>query len=424
MGMIRDWWDGLRASPAPASRPRASGDGGVMITNAAQLAEWIKANGDGAGGATDQAMRVGAVFACVRVICGPVSTLPMQVKRWVNERVRESARDHSLHSVINRRPNRWQKPAQFKTMMQAHVLLRGNAYAVITTGVGGRVTALTPLHPDRVDPRQRDDLYMEYVYTPKHGRQVVFQQDEILHLFGLTLDGIKGLSPIAYARETIDEARSMTSHGRAMFKNGASVANAFKMPKGSTLTDEQHERLKADANEFREGGARQGGTIILEDGMEFQQIGLTAEDAQWIEGRKFSRSDIAMFFGVPPHMIGDTDKSTSWGTGIEAQTQGFVTFTLEPHFTMWEEALNLDCLDEKRDQNIFVRINRNALVRGDMKTRWETYVKALQWGVYSPDRVLELEDENPRADGEGGKYYDPPNTAGDSATEGVKDVAA
>lgn len=423
MGMIRDWWDGLRASPAPASRPRASGDGGVLITNAAQLAEWIKENGEATGGVVDQAMRVGAVFACVRVICGPVSSLPMQVKRRVDDRTRRDASDHSLHAVINRKPNRWQKPAQFKAMMEAHVLLRGNAYAAITTGVRGRVMALTPLHPDRVEPKQRDDLYMEYHYTPKSGRKVIFQQHEILHLFGLTLDGIKGVSPIGYARETIDEARSMTSHGRSVFKNGASVSHAFKLPKGSTLTDEQHERLKADANEFREGGSRQGGTIILEDGLEVEQIGLSAQDSQWIEGRKFSRSDIAMFFGVPPHMIGDVEKSTSWGTGIEGQTQGFVTFTLEPHLVMWEEALNGDCLDadtRPEDKGIYVRVNRNALVRGDIKARWEGYQKGLQWGVLSPNDVRELEDMNPREAGD--IYYPPPNMT--APTGGTDNVAA
>ena len=134
---------------------------------------------------------------------------------------------------------------------------------------------------------------------------------------------------------------------------------------------------------------------------------MTAEDAQWIEGRKFSRTDIAMFFGVPPHMIGDTEKSTSWGSGIEQQSIGFVTYTLEDHLTTWEETINRDLIPE---ENVYSRFNRKALVRGDIKTRQGFYVSMLQWGVLSPNEVRKLEDENPRDGGD--VYYDPPNTAG------------
>lgn len=422
MGWIRDFVSAVMAADAPPPmRPRASLDGGVTIATTADLDAWARSR-EGVGG-TDGAMRVAAVFGCIRIICGPPSTLPMQVKRRVDARTRLDASDHSLHAVINRKPNKWQKPAQFKKMMQAHVLLRGNAYAAITRGVGGRVIALTPLHPDRVRKKQRDDLSVEYVWTRKDGRQVTFAQDEVMHLFGLTLDGVTGVSPLTYARETIEEAQAMTGHGRATFKNGANVSGALKMPKGSSLDEAQVERLRANMDEYRQGGAREGKVIILEDGLEFQQIAMTAEDAQWIEGRKFSRGDIAMFFGVPPHMIGDTEKSTSWGTGIETQTQGFVTFTLEDHLTMWEEGLNGDCLDPERrreDAGIYIRINRNALVKGDIKARWESYQKGLQWGVWSPNDVREMEDQNPRPDGD--IYYPPPNMTADS--KGKSDVSA
>src|SRR3546814_8765239 len=143
----------------------------------------------------------------------------------------------------------------------------------------------------------------------------------------------------------------MTKHGRGMLKNGANVSGTLKMPKGQTLIDEAHARLKADMNEFRSGGARDGDVIVLEDGLEFERMALTAEDAQWIEARKFSRSDIAMFFGVPPHMIGDTDKSTSWGTGIEAQTQGFRS---EEHTAELQSLMRISyaviCMKQKKQQ--------------------------------------------------------------------------
>ena len=413
MGWFGDWIAGMGASLAsnPSSAPRAmSGDGGVLITTPDQLEAALRSGNQSASGqsvSTESAMRVAAVYACVRIIATTSSIFPRQVKRRVDARTREDASDHSLWEVINRKPNAWQKPAQFVQMMAAHVLLRGNAYAKISRGVGGKVIALTPLHPDRVEVRQRKDLTKEFLWTRKDGCQMLFPQDEVMHLFGLSLDGVRGLSPISYAREAIGLSLAMEQHGGATFRNGANVSGALKMPAGRTLTDEQIDRLRADFDDYRSGGNKEGRSIILEDGLEYQQMALSAEDAQWIEARKFSRSDIAMFYGVPPHMIGDTEKSTSWGTGIEAQTQGFVTFTMEPHLMMWEEGFNGDCLDPVRDKGVFVRLNRNAIVRGDITVRWASYVQAMQWGALSPNEVREMEDQNPR---EGGDiYYPPPN---------------
>jgi len=411
---------GAQKSAAPV-RADLSGNY-TLITTPQDLEEALRTGNQSSSGqaVTDEtAMRVAAVFACVRLRSGAVANMPVHIKRRVDDRTREDATDHSLWELFHRRPNRWQKPAQFKRMMEAHVLLRGNAYAQISRGLGGRVIGLTPLHPGRIKVRQRADMTLEYLFTRKDGQRVIFGQDEILHLCGLSLDGITGLSAISYAREAIGLSMSMEQHGGSVFRNGANVSGALKLPAGRSLDKEQSERLKAEFDEFRAGGNREGKVILLEDGLDYQQLAMNAEDAQWIEARKFSRGDIAMFFGVPPHMIGDTEKTTSWGTGIEAQAQGFVTYTLEDSLTMWEEALNADCLDPERDRDIYARFNRNALVRGDLKARWDSYVKGLQWGVYSPDQVLEKEDENPRQDGNGGVYYDPPNTAGGTGDKNV-----
>lgn len=416
MGFWRHLFGFETDGPTVGLPVRADVSGGhTLITTPQELEEALRTGNRSSSGqaVTDEsAMRVAAVFACVRLRAGAVANMPVHVKRRVDDRTREDATDHSLWDLFHWRPNRWQKPAQFKRMMEAHVLLRGNAFALISRGLGGRVTALTPLHPGRMKVRQRDDMTLEYLFTRKDGRKVIFEQEDILHLCGLSLDGVTGLSAISYAREAIGLSMAMEQHGGSVFRNGANVSGALKMPAGRTLDQEQASRLRAEFDEFRAGGNREGKVILLEDGLDYQQLAMNAEDAQWIEARKFSRGDIAMFFGVPPHMIGDTEKTTSWGTGIEAQAQGFVTYTLEDSLTMWEEALNADCLDPVRDRDIYARFNRNALVRGDLKARWDSYVKGLQWGVYSPDQVLEKEDENPRRDGNGGIYYDPPNTAG------------
>lgn len=396
-----------RAAPQP--RASLQGDGGVVIQTSAQLEEALRSGGLSASGQSvtpNSAMRVAAVYRCVMLRAGVVANMPLHVKRRIDERTREDASDHPLWKVLRRKPNRWQTPSQFRRMMQAHLLLRGNAYALKVMSRGA-VIELVPLHPDQVECKQADDLSLIYSYTRKDGRRVPLSQADVFHLVGLTLDGVHGVSAIAYARETIGLSLAMEDHGASTFKNGARVSAALSHP--GKLGIEGQAMLRASLDEFRAGGDREGKALILEEAMTYTPMAMTAEDAQWIESRKFSRTDIAMFFGVPPHMIGDTEKSTSWGSGIDSQTQGFVTFTSEDDLTMWEEAINRDLVSETED-DIYARFNRAALVKGDIKARWEAHVKALQWGVSSPNEIRALEDQNPR---EGGDiYYPPPNTAG------------
>lgn len=389
-----------------------SAGGGVLITTSQQLEDFLKSGGLSKSGASvtpESSMQVAAVYACVRIIAGAVATLPLAIKRRIDDRTREDASDTELWKLMRRRPNRWQKPAQFRRLMQANVLLRGNAYALIVRS-RGEIRELVPLHPDRVKPKQLDDLSVVYEYTRKDGGKITLPQSEVFHLYCMTLDGIEGVTPVTYARETIGLSLAMEGHGATTFKNGARFSTVLSHP--NKLGEEGQRLLKSSLDDYRSGGKDEGKALILEENMKIEKLDMTAADLQWIESRKLSRSDIAMFMGVPPHMIGDTEKTTSWGTGIEQQKDGFVTFTLEDHLTMWEEGVTIDLAS---DPAIYARFNRNALVRGNIKDRWDSYVKALQWGVYNPDKVLALEDENPREDGKGGIYYDPPNTAGGGA---------
>lgn len=399
---------GASRSPEPRAAIQSAG-GGVVVTTSEQLEEALRTGNVTGSGITvtpDKAMRAAAVYACVRIRSGVPANMPLHIKRRVDARTRDDASDHPLWSIFRRRPNRWQTPSQFKRMMTAHLLLRGNAYALIVRS-RGQVKELIPLHPDRVKCEQLDSLALEYTYIRKDGRRVVLPQAEVFHLVGLTLDGVHGVSVITYARETIGLSLAQEDHGATVFKYGARPSTVLVHPKA--LGPEGIENLRSSLDEFRAGGDKEGRALILEEGIEVKPLAMTAEDAQWIESRKFSRSDIAMFFGVPPHMIGDTEKSTSWGTGIASQTQGFVTFCAEDDLTTWEETINRDLIADN-DNDIYARFNRASLVKGDIKMRWEAHVKALQWGVMSPNEVRALEDLNPR---EGGDiYYPPPNTAG------------
>lgn len=405
----------VRRSPG---RVHAAGDGGVTISTPGQLDAYLRGDGSEAGLAVapQTAMRVAAVFACVRVISTAVGTMPLGVRRRVDARTREDASDHPLWRVLVRRPNGWMKSAQFRRVLTTHLLLRGNAYALIIRDGRGDVAELWPLHPDRVRKEQADDMSVSYVYTRKDGRRTVLGAGEVMHLMGLSLDGLTGVSVVAYARRAIGLSLSAEQHGATVFENGTALGALLKHP--HSLGQEGQEALRASLDAYR-GSANAGKTLILEEGMEYETIGMTMEDAQYIETRKFTRGEIAMFFGVPPHMIGDTEKSTSWGTGIEEQSRGFVTYTLEPYLIEWEQGVDADLLDPVRDGDVFARFNRAALVRGNLAARWAAYVQGLQWGVYSPNEVRAAEDEPPREGGD--TYYQPPNTAGTPGTPGTNE---
>lgn len=399
-------------------RPRASNGGERTfaiddVTSAAELAAAMRGGNTGAAGqpvTINSALTVATVMACVRLRSGAIANMPLGIRQRVDERTRRTVSDHPVSILLNRRPNRWQRPAEFKRMLEAHVLLRGNGYARKVRGVGNRLIALIPMHPDRVAVKQLPDLSLAYEYTRPDGTRITLPQDDVFHLRGLSLDGVTGLNPIAYMREAISAALAMERHGATVFRNGANVSGSFSLGEGKTLTEEAAARLRAQMDDYRQGGAREGKVIVLEDGMKFDRMALSSADAEWLAGREFSRVDICMFFGVMPHLIGITSGNTQLGSSIETQGQGFVTYTLEDSLVAWEEAIGADCLDWQANPDLYARFNRNALVRGDLKARWEAYVKAMQWGVFSPNKVLELEDENPR---EGGDiYYDPPNAAG------------
>lgn len=411
------FWQWLIGEPVTAApeamtvqAPLAFGGESVMVSDSGELAEMLRGGHSSVSGqriTESTALKVATVFACLRIRTGAMANTPLGIKRRVDERTREDASDHPVWSVMNRKPNRWQTPSQFKRMLEGHLLLRGEAYAVKVKGVGGRLLALIPLHPDRVCKVQRDDYSLEFVWTRKDGKQVRIQQDDMFHLVGLTLDGVNGLSVLKYARDAIGLSLAQEQHGGTVFKNGANVTGALKMPQGQFLPPDKVELLKAQMDEYRSGGSREGKVIVLEGGLEFQQIAMTSEDAEWLDSREFSRIDICMFFGVAPHLIGITAGNTQLGSSIETQGQGFQTYSLEDSYITWEEAIGLQCLDWTVNTDLYARFNRNALVRADFKTRWEGYVKAMQWGVYSPNDVRKLEDENPR---EGGDiYYPPPN---------------
>lgn len=351
----------------------------------------------------DTAMRVSAVYACVRLLSNSVGFLPLSLFKKDGD-THAIAEKHPAHSLMSYRPNNWQTPFEFESLMTAHKLLRGNAYAYKTTDAKGNTIALTPLDPTKMVVSQDDSLNLVYDYrkgTPKYRR---FKQSEIHHRRGLTRDGLIGLSPITAASRAISLAISAENHGNQVFKNAARPSGALKHP--TELSDAAFKRVQDSFQETYGGEANAGKTMILESGLEWVQMGMSAEDLQFMEGRKLQRNEIAMFYGVPPHMIGDIERGTSWGSGIEQQNIGFLIYTLMPHLINDRQALARDVLKPEELKDYYFRHDTSILERAEFLTRQQGFEIQYNNGVICADDWRKAEGLNPRPDG-GGKVYAP-----------------
>lgn len=258
----------------------------------------------------DTAMRASAVFACVRVIAETVGCTPLILYERLEDGSKQRALTSRVYRVLHDAPNEWQTPAEFKEMMTGHAVLRGNAYALIITDPAGGVQELIPLHPDRMDvkvSRDKPAPYM-YRYMDHNGNIQNYWPGEIFHLRGLSTDGIIGLYLTTLAKENIGLSLAAEEHASRTFSNGAWIRGVLKVP--GSLKDSAFERLKKQFNDSYQGLSNANKTAILEGGTEWQSIGMTSRDAEFLELRKFQIADIARIFRVPPHLIGDLDKAT------------------------------------------------------------------------------------------------------------------
>jgi HK97 family phage portal protein len=350
----------------------------------------------------DDAMKVSAVWRCVNLISGKVGTLPLDLKRRDGDR-RIDADDHDLWTVLRRKPNEWQTPAEFRRMLQASVLLRGNGYAYIIRSAG-RVIGLLPLNADNVEVKQERDLSLTYTVVLPSGQRTTLKGKDMLHLRGLTMDGVVGLSVLEHARESLNLSINTETHANSLFANGTMAGGVLRHP--GKLGEDGQEALRDSLEYYRSGGSREGRDLILEEGMTYERLGMTSNDAQFIQTRVQTLAEIGMYFGVPLHMIGLNDKASSWGTGIEQMGIGFVTYTLQDWLTMWEQAIARDLIGED-EPDVYAKFNINGLLQGDAKTRFEGYAKARQWGWMSVNDIRALEEMNP-IDG-GDEYLEPLN---------------
>lgn len=366
------------------------------------------------------ALNYSALWACVRVICKGISTMPLHLYERLSPNGKQRAVNHPVYSILNNRPNSEMVPLTFKDTLTAHVLTWGNGYAEIEKNKSGYPIALWPLTPNRVTPeRNKFTRDLQYkVALPDNGGTATLRADQVFHIPGPGFDGLKGYSVLTMFRESIGLGLSLQEYAARFFGNGAMPGGVLEHP--NKLGKPAQDNLRDSWYEMHQGLDKVHRLAILEEGMKYHQIGVSPEDAQMLESRKFSQVEMASIFQVPPHKIGNLDKATF--TNIEHQAQEFLTDTLLYWLTLWEQTIGWKLLTPADQMRYFAEFLTANLLRGDLKSRYEAYAIARQWGWYSADDVREKENENPLPDGQGKGYLIPlnmtlANQAGHSTTE-------
>lgn len=355
------------------------------------------------GGSQQGALTVGAVYRCVAVLANAVAQLPLKLYRRTYDEAgqeigKEPAKDHPLYRLVAIRPNAWQTGVEWRRHTTALILLRGNAYQLVVTGADGQVEQLVPLRPDRMKVEQLADWRKRYVYTWENGRQQPLAAEEVLHFPALSTDGLEGLSPITLMRRTVGTALDMEDFQSREFTSAPKLAGFLKS-KLDEPDDAQQEHEKAFAAAWR---GRRGwhGVPILPPHLEWQDVGVSSRDAQFLESRKFTVTEICRWFGVPPHLAMDLERATF--SNIEHQGIDFLTHSVLPWLRLIEDRMTLDLCLAVGDDDLFFEFSVDALLRADSLTRAQTQQIYLGNGVLSPNEVRAIENRNPR---EGGDEY-------------------
>lgn len=345
------------------------------------------------------ALRMIAVWACVRVISETVAALPMPVYRRLS-RGRERVYDHRAYRLLNQQPNPEVTPMVFREAVTAHALTWGNGFIYVLreryTGDPDSLWLLLPdrTHPVRVGPERR----LMYRTRLPDGTQVDIPPRDIIHIAGLGFDGLVGYSPIRMAMEAIGAGLAAEEFANRFYSQGTHIGGIVEIP--GALSETAQKRLSESIKETHQGLGRSHLFMILEEGVKYHKIGIPPNEAQFLETRKFQAEEIARLYRVPLHKIGLMDRSTF--SNIEQQAIEFVTDTILPWCRRWEQAVNVRLFDEREQREYYAEHLIDGIMRGDMKTRYDSYAIGRQWGWLSANDVREKENMNPI---EGGDIY-------------------
>ena len=352
------------------------------------------------------ALQTTAVYACVRILAEAIASLPIHVYKHTDEG-KEQDVNHQLYYLLHDEPNPDMTSFVFRETLMSHLLIWGNAYAQIIRDGRGQVLALYPLLPDRMNVKRDDKGELYYVYQRseednpnfKDKGNIILKKSEVLHVPGLGFDGLIGYSPIAMAKNAVGMTLATEEYGASFFANGANPGGVLEHP--GILKDPS--KIRDSWNQVYQGTNNSHKVAVLEEGMSYKTIGIPPNEAQFLETRKFQINEIARLYRIPPHMVGDLEKSSF--SNIEQQSLEFVKYTLDPWVVRFEQAFQKALLLPDEKKTYFIKFNVDGLLRGDYQSRMNGYAIGRQNGWLSTNDIRRLEDMNPLSKEEGGDLY-------------------
>lgn len=353
----------------------------------------IKSTASGMNVTQKNAMQISTVFSCVRVLSEGIASLPLHLYKQQKDK-KVKATSHYLYELLNLQPNPEITSMNFWEMAVAYLALNGNFYAQIIRTRAGKIKELIPLVSNNVTKYRLTDGTIIFTYYIS-GKTYEFKKEDIFEVMGLTLDGFTGVSAITYQRESLGLGKAAEEYGAKFFKNDATPPIAVTIP--GELSEEAYNRLKQSWQKAHSGDNAHK-TALLEGGSTITKIGLSNADSQFLETRKYQRTEIAGMFRVPPHLIGDLEKSSF--SNISEQSQELVKYTLHPYIIRIERAIRTQLLNATDRKIYYPKFNVDGLLRGDIKTRYEAYNIGRNMGVLSANEIRSKEEMNPIPNGD------------------------
>ncbi len=350
----------------------------------------------------DTAMTFSAFFNGVLQISQTVASLPFPVYRRLSETQRERDRKHNLYRILNRQAGPYMSSFTFRETMTQHALVWGNGYAYKIKDTAGRTTGYVLMNPAKTCVEVENGRPV-YEFTRRDNQKKTYQFDEIFHLPGLGFDGLRGYSILTLARESLGVGLALQEFGARFFGQGTNIGGVVKRPATATkLTPEAATRLKEDLKKQWEGLTQSNRLLVLEEGMEYEKIGMPMDDAQFLASKQFSIQDIARWLNIPPHKLKDMSRATF--SNIEQEQLSYVVDTLRPWLIRWETAVNTFEVPSYEQETVFAEHVVDALLRGDIATRYAAFATARQNGVINADEWRAMENWNPIGGPAGQRY--------------------